>query len=57
MADGSGRRTEVLEVEHKKLDDALKQEASRPMPDFAVTQTLKRQKLKIKDELLKAAPA
>lgn len=57
MADGSGVRMEALEAKHQKLEDALERETSRPMPDFTVTQTLKRQKLKIKDKLLKAADA
>ena len=40
-----------LELKHAGLEKRLEEEMSRPMPDNAVIQTLKKQKLRIKEEL------
>ncbi len=40
-----------LETKHAKLEDLIAEESHRPMPDFTVVQTLKKQKLLIKEEL------
>ncbi len=41
----------TLEIKHAKLDELLNDESHRPMSDFTVIQTLKKQKLLIKEEL------
>lgn len=41
----------MLKDKHHRLEDLLEDEANRPMPDFSVVQTLKKQKLLIKEEL------
>lgn len=41
----------TLEVKHAKLEELLNDESHRPMSDFTVIQTLKKQKLLIKEEL------
>ncbi len=43
-----------LLVQHQKLDDALRAEQKRPVPDFTRLQKLKRLKLRIKDRLAAA---
>lgn len=40
-----------LEGKHSKLEQLIDDESHRPMPDFTVIQTLKKQKLLIKEEL------
>jgi hypothetical protein len=40
-----------LEFKHKRLEAMVASEMLRPMPDFTVIQTLKKQKLLIKEEL------
>lgn len=42
---------ESLSEKHARLEGALQAETARPMPDFASIQTLKKQKLLIKEEL------
>jgi hypothetical protein len=42
---------EALKAKHKDLETALEQENNRPLPDDALIAQIKRQKLKIKDEL------
>ena len=42
---------EMLQQKHHRLDALLDHESSRPMPDFAVIQTIKKQKLMLKEEL------
>ena len=44
-------RIESLKVRHAALDSAIHMEARRPLPDEAQIAELKRQKLRIKDEL------
>lgn len=41
----------MLEEKHGKLDQMISTEAIRPLPDFSVIQTLKKQKLLLKEEL------
>ncbi len=41
----------MLEDKHTKLEGMLAHETLRPMPDFSVIQTLKKQKLLIKEEM------
>lgn len=41
----------MLEEKHGKLDLMIDDEARRPNPDFTLVQTLKKQKLLIKEEL------
>ncbi|MEZ5736856.1 MAG: DUF465 domain-containing protein [Novosphingobium sp.] len=40
-----------LELKHAGLEKRLEEEMNRPLPDNAVIQTLKKQKLRIKEEL------
>ncbi|MGD9637891.1 MAG: DUF465 domain-containing protein [Alphaproteobacteria bacterium] len=41
----------ALEAKHAALEAAIEEENSRPLPDNAVLSKLKRQKLKIKEEM------
>jgi len=41
----------MLEEKHGKLEQMISDEAVRPLPDFSVIQTLKKQKLLLKEEL------
>lgn len=41
----------ALQAKHAGLDARIKAEKSRPMPDASVLATLKKQKLRIKEEL------
>lgn len=41
----------ALEAKHARLDQRIAAEAQRPMPDAATLADLKKQKLKIKEEL------
>lgn len=41
----------ALQLKHAGLERQIEQEMSRPMPDLATIQTLKRRKLRIKEEL------
>jgi hypothetical protein len=47
----SDDRVEALKAKHAALDIALGEENRRPHPDNSAISELKRQKLKIKDEL------
>lgn len=40
-----------LETKHMKLESLIDEESHRPMPDFTIIQSLKKQKLLIKEEL------
>ena len=44
-------RVESLKQLHHDLEEDIKEENQRPMPDSAVLSDLKRQKLRIKDEI------
>lgn len=41
----------TLHLKHAGLERRIEQELSRPMPDNAMIQTLKKQKLRIKEQL------
>lgn len=41
----------ALHLRHAGLERKIEQELSRPMPDDTVIQTLKKQKLRIKEQL------
>ena len=41
----------ALQLKHAGLDHKLQQEMTRPMPDLATIQLLKKKKLRIKEEL------
>ena len=43
-----------LESKHAQLDQQIRQETLRPMPDQARINQLKKQKLKIKEELARS---
>lgn len=55
MPDGDA--TDALMARHKELEQALERETRRPMPDFTVTQNIKRLKLQIKDQLARTGRA
>ena len=44
-------RLEALRTRHRSLEEAIDQEISRPMPNVEMLSDLKRQKLRIKDEI------
>ncbi len=44
-------RIEELKEQHAKLEDALNAESSKPLPDETAVATIKKQKLRIKDEI------
>ena len=44
-------RIEALREKHASLERALDEEAHRPLPDQSAIYDLKRQKLRIKDEI------
>jgi hypothetical protein len=48
-------RADSLKAKHAALDMQISEEERRPLPDTTVIHDLKRQKLKIKDELRKIA--
>jgi len=41
----------ALQAKHEGLEARLRDELSRPAPDDAILQTIKKQKLRIKEEL------
>ena len=41
----------ALQLKHAGLERQIQEELSRPMPDLAMIQTLKKRKLRIKEEL------
>ncbi len=43
----------MLEDKHGKLEQLISDESVRPLPDFPLIQTLKKQKLLLKEELLR----
>jgi hypothetical protein len=44
-----------LTYKHQELEEKIKEEMKRPLPDEAILFTLKRQKLRIKDALISKA--
>lgn len=47
----------TLEDKHYRLENMIEDESARPMPDFTVIQTLKKQKLLVKEELARLSGA
>jgi len=45
-------RIETLRARHRSLEEAIDQETSRPAPNTETVADLKRQKLRIKDEIV-----
>ena len=45
-------RIETLRARHRTLEEAIDVEVSRPLPNMDTLTDLKRQKLRIKDELV-----
>lgn len=43
--------TQALQEKHHKLDAQLHEEMTRPMPDSATIQAIKKQKLMLKEEI------
>ncbi|MFM5948151.1 MAG: YdcH family protein [Novosphingobium sp.] len=41
----------ALQLKHAGIERQLQEEQSRPLPDLAIIQTLKKRKLRIKEEL------
>jgi hypothetical protein len=42
---------EMIQAKHAKLETLVAEETARPSPDLAMLQTLKKQKLLLKEEL------
>lgn len=42
---------EVIQFKHHKLEQLINEESHRPLPDLAMLQTLKKQKLLLKEEM------
>jgi len=47
----TAERLDTLKAKHAALDAAIEEENHRPLPDTTKIHDLKRQKLKIKDEM------
>jgi hypothetical protein len=45
-------RIETLRARHRSLEEAIGQETNRPLPNLEAVADLKRQKLRIKDEIV-----
>ncbi len=45
-------RIESLRARHRSLEEAIGEETSRPLPNIDILAQLKRQKLRIKDEIV-----
>ncbi len=55
---GRDARLDALRNRHTELDTILATESAKPQPDTSLIATLKRQKLAIKDEMVRmSAPA
>lgn len=46
-------RVKTLQEKHEDLEKVLEQEVNRPLPDNIVVHDIKRQKLAIKDEIVR----
>jgi len=46
-------RVEALKTRHIELERKLESEESRPMPDEELLHTIKREKLQLKDEMMR----
>ncbi|SIO45802.1 Protein of unknown function [Rhodovulum sp. ES.010] len=49
--DGLGARIETLRARHRALDEEVRAEYRRPLPDLARLTALKRERLRLKDTL------
>jgi len=49
-------RVESLRLKHQSLEEELRIENLRPHPDTELVNRLKREKLKLKDEITRLAP-
>jgi hypothetical protein len=49
------QRIEKLKADHASLDTVIVEELHRPLPDTRLIGDLKRQKLRIKDEIVRLA--
>ncbi len=45
------KHLEALKAKHEALDFEIEQESNRPLPDQSLISNLKKQKLKIKEEM------
>lgn len=50
-------RVEALKSRHFELERQLEDEESRPMPDEELLHTIKREKLQLKDEMMRLGAA
>jgi len=48
-------RIEALKAQHSDLESQIEEELGRPMPDDSLIGNLKKQKLRIKDEIAQLA--
>lgn len=48
-----GERVATLKAKHAALEDAIRTEIHRPNPDSGTVHDLKRQKLKLKEEIVR----
>ncbi len=51
MTSSENNHIQALKAKHAALDVAINEELARPLPDEAVLANLKRQKLKLKEEI------
>ena len=51
MSPSMFERIETLRARHRSLEEAIDQEVNRPLPNREALGDLKRQKLRIKDEI------
>ena len=49
--DGLASRLEAIRQKHRQLDDRVLSEQNRPRPDSSVLKLLKRERLRLKDEI------
>ena len=52
---GQDARLDTLREKHAELEHRIEEEENRPLPDNTVVHSLKKQKLRIKDELERQA--
>jgi len=48
-------RIDALKVKHQQIDNTLQSETSRPLPDDSAIASLKKEKLRLKDEINRLA--
>ena len=52
---GQDARLDTLREKHAELEHQIEEEENRPLPDNTIVHSLKKQKLRIKDELQRQA--